>query len=754
VAVLELLGKGQQGADDTLFSLRGNGRKWASALASRSTASPARICFVGDSVTEGLDGSYVDAFRKRIAPLNGFKKGVGFVHASQDVANVFNANKFILTSGTANSPAGQNVEDIHSISTSGWKLASTSVMTLEYWTGPLVTDYAPTSTTAGPIWDTMEFHYTVFGTSGAAGTVTVAIDGVGQTPINTVDTSIGAGNYEIRTVTYTVTRGQHAVTVTGSGGQPSIFGGAFLSDGESVWVYNVGDSGDEFTDMNMSTSGRTIQGLAKIDADCVIWMHGINSFHAGDLAAAVTAASDLETALVNTKAQVADVSLGYGPPYPVQSRTTWPLFVAEWRRVSAKNDVPVCDFSTMLLTNAATTDPFDLIDSGGSIANTHPNASGAEYMADQLARFVGLVGIDWMADVDLVSYRPSLRTLGQGSTQALPGDALSGAYSALFTNTSFAAGLTVTKNDTGKAYLLLRDQKGTATTGTAFEIGFNGYGATQQLGSSGVNGLAWIRGIAPSTWTDSSSPLDFVFGNCASGSITPAERMRLLAGGWLQFSEFAAPAGTASKVAVGSRVSSSKDQFGALMPDSSVRVLASSSFNDPDVDPSMALAPTGVLAASFPRHESTVANVSPFATGQLFLVAIPLLAGTVVTSAFWWSATQAAVTPTHWWFSLHDSALAFLRQTADQTTTAWAATTKKTVAFATTYTATYSGLYYLGFMMAAATVISTYGASSNTNVMGDPPVLQGASTTGLTTTAPAPAGAITTNANRPYCGVL
>lgn len=570
--MIEHLGKGLQTPEDTIYSVKGNGRKWASALATRTPTDPARFAYVGDSITEGLDGSYVEAFRKRAAPLNGFKNGPGWVHGSQDVANIFNVYKWVLTTGTAGS-GGQNVEDVHAISTSGWLLASGSVVTLEEWSGPLVSDYAITTV----LCDRVEFHYTVRGDSGSAGSLTFAANGTTLGVVNTVDTSIGAGNYEIRTVTYALTRGLYGFTVTGSGGQPSIFGGAYFADGDSLYIYPVGDSGDEFSDMNMTTSGRTIQGLAAIDADCVMWMHGTNNFHAGDAAAAATAGADLETAIVNTRAALPNVTIGYGPPYPAQSRTTWPLFVNEWKRVCAKNDVPVCDFSTMLLGPAATSgnDPFDLIHDGGSIANTHPNPSGAEYMADQLARFVGLPGVDWVA----------------GAEALLQLDSVQG----IFSGVGFAAGLVITKHDTGKAYLQLRDDKwgSTGSTGLIGEIGMNGRGATGLLGAGGVNSLAWLRFRVPSgSWSDTSAPLDLEFGNCAAGSVSSAVRVTLLAGGGWRFAETASlPTTATDKLDLLTRDDGSQSQLIAQTPDGVVRNLtprtvttASSSTPTPNVD--------------------------------------------------------------------------------------------------------------------------------------------------------------------------
>src|SRR5260370_40665533 len=54
-------------------------------------------------------------------------------------------------------------------------------------------------------------------------------------------------------------------------------------------------------------------------------------------------------------------------------------------------------------------------------------------------------------------------------------------------------------------------------------------------------------------------------------------------------------------------------------------------------------------------------------SGTLYLTAIPLLAGTVVTNITYITGLTAASGPTHWWHGLYDSNLHQLAVTADQT---------------------------------------------------------------------------------------
>lgn len=166
---------------------------------------------------------------------------------------------------------------------------------------------------------------------------------------------------------------------------------------------------------------------------------------------------------------------------------------------------------------------------------------------------------------------------------------------------------------------------------------------------------------------------------------------------------------------------------------------------------------TGFLAESISRLICVEANnAAPTASGTLYMQAIYLTAGTIVSNISFWSATTGAGTPTHWMFGLYSAARALLAASADQTTTAWAATTLKTLAMTAAYTIPTSGLYYIGMFMAATTVVTLKGNTAKTGgqMAAQAPILHGAtSDTGLTTTLPANAGAITGGLLPIWCAV-
>jgi len=153
---------------------------------------------------------------------------------------------------------------------------------------------------------------------------------------------------------------------------------------------------------------------------------------------------------------------------------------------------------------------------------------------------------------------------------------------------------------------------------------------------------------------------------------------------------------------------------------------------------------SGALYETFDRDLCDEVISVVLATGRLSLQAIYLPAGTTINSISIWSASTAAGTPTNQLFGLYDINLNLLRSSVNDTTTAWAANSKKTLALTSAFTTTYSGLHYLGLMVTATTVPTLKG---NTTKNGGQlnaalPTMGGSSTSGLTTALPATATAI------------
>jgi hypothetical protein len=159
---------------------------------------------------------------------------------------------------------------------------------------------------------------------------------------------------------------------------------------------------------------------------------------------------------------------------------------------------------------------------------------------------------------------------------------------------------------------------------------------------------------------------------------------------------------------------------------------------------------TGALYETFDRNLCDEVNTAVLSSGRLSLQAIWLPANTTINSISFWSATTAGATLTNQLFGLYDNNLNLLRSSNNDTSTAWAANSKKTLSLTSAFTTTYSGLHYLGIMVAATTVPTLKGNTAKTGgqLGAAAPSMGGTSNTGLTTALPATAtapGTVTTS---------
>jgi hypothetical protein len=165
--------------------------------------------------------------------------------------------------------------------------------------------------------------------------------------------------------------------------------------------------------------------------------------------------------------------------------------------------------------------------------------------------------------------------------------------------------------------------------------------------------------------------------------------------------------------------------------------------------------PAGAIAQNMPWGIPPVATLTLLSTGRLGVVGgITLPAGVPVSSITFASGSTALVTGTHQWFALYDVATrALLRQTVNDGATAWAATTRKTLALTSSYTPSVDTPVWVGIMVAAATVPTLTGIATQSSLNGLTPLLGGISNTGLTGAAPDPCNAPTGFGSWPYCYV-
>lgn len=165
--------------------------------------------------------------------------------------------------------------------------------------------------------------------------------------------------------------------------------------------------------------------------------------------------------------------------------------------------------------------------------------------------------------------------------------------------------------------------------------------------------------------------------------------------------------------------------------------------------------PTGGMAQTYERNLAAADLAGILSTGRLNLVAIYLRAGQTINSITFVSGSTPLSVGSNQWFSLYSSARAKLAVTNDDTSTAWAANTPKTLTLASAYPVTASGLYYLGITVVATTVPTLRGNTTLANVTTIAPILAGSSSGSLTNpaSAPDPAAALTAQGLVPYAYV-
>jgi len=156
-----------------------------------------------------------------------------------------------------------------------------------------------------------------------------------------------------------------------------------------------------------------------------------------------------------------------------------------------------------------------------------------------------------------------------------------------------------------------------------------------------------------------------------------------------------------------------------------------------------------------------VSNASVLTTQVMSSVPVYLRAGETVTSLTFVSATTAANTPTNWWFALYGphatpASAPLLAQTADQTSTAWAANTVMTKALAAPYLVTTTGWHRAACMVKATTPptlagVALHNAVESAAIITGELALSATSGSSLTDTAPSTIGALTAIAGVPLC---
>jgi hypothetical protein len=157
----------------------------------------------------------------------------------------------------------------------------------------------------------------------------------------------------------------------------------------------------------------------------------------------------------------------------------------------------------------------------------------------------------------------------------------------------------------------------------------------------------------------------------------------------------------------------------------------------------------GALAETIPAVFATTAFTPT--SGDLYIWPVRLGAGESVGHVGFVTTTTAGATLNHWWTCLCDNTYTVQATSADQTSGAIAASTWFSLAMGTAYTATYSGLYYLGVMISdnSGTQPTLCGSAAGPLIAmmtgtGHPNSILGGQSSTSQTTAPALGTVVTT----------
>lgn len=164
--------------------------------------------------------------------------------------------------------------------------------------------------------------------------------------------------------------------------------------------------------------------------------------------------------------------------------------------------------------------------------------------------------------------------------------------------------------------------------------------------------------------------------------------------------------------------------------------------------------PATALVENMPRRLiASGTALTALTSGTLRLVHLSLLAGQVINGLAF-ATIGAVASPTNQWFGLFDVNRIALAFTADDLTAAWGGSTRKALNLTTPVVAPYTGLYYAGIMVAAATGPGLVGVIGSAVITTQAPSLGGnTSDTGLTSPPALPFTAtaiLTTTGQMPY----
>ena len=386
---------------------RPSGQKRALAKQANTRSNKFVLASIGDSVLEGEIAPLFSPFEKVAARLN--PRGtnpVGYVFPANGLA--LRPYYWKLTTGTPNTPAGQNVFANYGLASRGYKIASGSTLTLTQ--NDSFVDLYPEQ--EPPVSDGIIIKYTAVQSDG--GSLELKVNGVVVSTTNTVDGTLGSGAVESgRTITWTGNRQRNTYSITAIG-NPVILDETYICDGNAASGFqhwNGGHSGWKTTDWLANPNQR--KALDNLNPDAILIEMGGNDYLTGSSVDANTFETNLRTMYTQITADNPEASLFQVIIYELPGRSSWYLFVEAAKRVAKDFNAVIIDLASMMPTNP---DTYSLLADG-----VHPDVDGAALGGRLISEaiFGDAVFTNPAAEI------AGLRTLGNRPNEAAPGNVLS-----------------------------------------------------------------------------------------------------------------------------------------------------------------------------------------------------------------------------------------------------------------------------------------------------------------------------------------
>lgn len=249
-------------------------RRWHVALAERRVRTAIHVA-TGDSVTEGIYGLPIEAYRSHLATLNDGVTSVGWVNASPDALAI--RYRFTLTTGLTG-PAGQpNSNVMAGLANYSYRLGSGSALTLQRTSSTFALSDAGVRAKMVTFYWTKQREPTADLELWVGGVLVKTLRRPDLSDPSMIDRCSSGHSWEWVNESDHAAPAQIQVRATGTGAAP-IFDGCYVDDGDLVRVYNAGHAGQNHRDF-LDHAGHA-QFLNRLQPDLITDGHGINDVFA------------------------------------------------------------------------------------------------------------------------------------------------------------------------------------------------------------------------------------------------------------------------------------------------------------------------------------------------------------------------------------------------------------------------------------------------------------------------------------------